>query len=74
MPDEDRVIGTVRKMNRLGWTGDIAVGSAAALVVGLLVYLFAPGPSVYGVPASMVWAGTAFVAGFSASMTLYSME
>ena len=75
MSSPSSTIRTIRKINEYGWTADVAIGALLALAVGLYTYLAANGAplAVAGVkvPASMVWAGVAFVAGFFGSLSLY---
>ena len=68
-PISERIIAGSQNLRNAGLTGDIGLGAIAGLAVGLPLYVLQPGPSVFGLPSSMVWASAAAVAVFMCSLS-----
>lgn len=71
---QSRFFSFVEKVNQHGWTGDFAVGAAAAILIGFPVFLFGPAKSVFGVSGWAVWGVAGFILGFFGSLSLYPSD
>lgn len=67
------VIEGVKAIRQSGLAGDFGVGGVVGLLVGMPLYLLYSGPSVFGVPASMVWGMVAAITAALISVSVGSV-